>query len=291
MYLVSIIIPTYGRPENLIRAVTSCLSQSYQNCEIIVVDDNGIGTPYQYETEKLLQDILLVDERVRYYPHRKNLNGAVARNTGVRLSTGKYIFFLDDDDEFESNKVEEFLLFFERLDVKFLYSKSTKKYKGKVKSKTEYNKSGDISLDVMCSFCDLNTSSVAISKELFDLVGGFNESFSRNQDYEFILRCLKLEPISAIDRYLTIRHVDDKSNSQNYDSYLDTRINFLDCFSHQINSLRLTDRITFYSANNLELAYLAMLDNKFLYAFKHFIKVFPTPKILSIIYFKFKRKL
>ena len=97
--LVSIIIPTYKGYDTLGRSVKSVLEQSYKNIEIIIVDDNGEGSENQIKTEDVLKSFL-VDERVKYIKHKKNLNGSAARNTGFRHSNGEFIAFLDDDDEF-----------------------------------------------------------------------------------------------------------------------------------------------------------------------------------------------
>ena len=56
--LVSVIIPTFARPENLMRAINSVVNQSYPNIQIIVVDDNGWETKYQKETESLLSELI-----------------------------------------------------------------------------------------------------------------------------------------------------------------------------------------------------------------------------------------
>ena len=59
MNLVSVVIPTYSRPDNLRRAIDSVLNQTYPNIEIIIVDDNGIGTKYQKMTEEAIKDYIV----------------------------------------------------------------------------------------------------------------------------------------------------------------------------------------------------------------------------------------
>ena len=103
--LVSVIIPTFSRPYNLERAIKSTLSQTYKNIEIIIVDDNGIGSKYQIETEKAIRNYIKKGE-VKYIKHDINKNGATARNTGLKASKGIYVNFLDDDDEFLPDKIK-----------------------------------------------------------------------------------------------------------------------------------------------------------------------------------------
>ena len=72
--LISIIIPTYQRPDNLLRAISSAQKQTYPNIEIIVVDDNGIDSKWHYETEKILSSFtrlvaLFLDSRIHYSLH------------------------------------------------------------------------------------------------------------------------------------------------------------------------------------------------------------------------------
>ena len=96
--LVSVIIPTYGGGEYLKRCIESVLAQTYPNIEVVVVDDNGLGTPNQLLTQKVMQEFK-DDTRVKYVCHEINKNGSAARNTGFRNSKGEYICLLDDDDE------------------------------------------------------------------------------------------------------------------------------------------------------------------------------------------------
>lgn len=90
----SVIIPTYNRGHLLTRAITSVLEQTYRGFEIMVVDDGSNDG-----TEEIIKKFHKHDTRVRYVTHDKNKGGAAARNTGVKESRGKYIAFLDSDDE------------------------------------------------------------------------------------------------------------------------------------------------------------------------------------------------
>lgn len=104
MKKVSVIMPTYKRNDYIIRALESVLAQDYPNVEVVVVDDNGIGTDDQIATEKKLRKY--IDEnRIVYIKNEKNQGGAFARNHGIEKSTGDYITFLDDDDEYLPGKI------------------------------------------------------------------------------------------------------------------------------------------------------------------------------------------
>ena len=101
---VSVVIPTYRRPELLGRALQSVLEQSFQNFEVVVVDDNTRGLPAQQATEKLIKTHLN-DPRIRYVVNNDSVGGAEARNIGIREARGEYIAFLDDDEDWEAQKL------------------------------------------------------------------------------------------------------------------------------------------------------------------------------------------
>ena len=111
--LVSIIIPTYKRSNMLSRTIESVLNQTYQNIEIIVVDDNDKNTTYRKDTEIVMRKYK-DNYKVKYIKHDKNMNGAVARNTGIRVSKGEYIGFLDDDDIFYKEKIQKQVEYLEK---------------------------------------------------------------------------------------------------------------------------------------------------------------------------------
>ena len=92
MCQVSVIIPTYRRPEFLRKAIESVLRQTFRDFELIVVDDFSGGN-----TSEVVRTF--TDTRIRFVQHKTRRGGAVARNTGIGKAQGKYIAFLDDDDE------------------------------------------------------------------------------------------------------------------------------------------------------------------------------------------------
>ncbi|TFZ41213.1 glycosyltransferase family 2 protein [Soehngenia longivitae] len=104
--LVSVVIPTYKRPLYIERAIESVINQTYDNIEIIIVDDNGLGSENQRNTEKVLEKYI-INKKIKYIINKENVGGAVSRNNGVAHASGKFISFLDDDDTYEPNKIME----------------------------------------------------------------------------------------------------------------------------------------------------------------------------------------
>ena len=94
--LVSVIVTSYNGSDSIARAIESVKKQTYKNIEILVVDDNGLGSEEQVKTEKIVSTF----SDVKYIAHEVNKNGSAARNTGAREAKGEFYCFLDDDDEF-----------------------------------------------------------------------------------------------------------------------------------------------------------------------------------------------
>ena len=106
--LVTAVICTYKRANLVTRAIRSVQNQTYNNIEIIVVDDASPDN-----TGKVIAG--LADRRVRYIRHEQNKGLPAGRNTGIRAAKGSYIAFLDDDDEWKANKIELQLQFLKKL--------------------------------------------------------------------------------------------------------------------------------------------------------------------------------
>lgn len=99
--LVSVVIPTYDRPEYLKRAVRSVIEQTYPSIELLVIDD-GSPTPAAETVNTIDTDGI---SQVNCIRHDGNRGANAARNTGIRRATGRFIAFLDDDDQWLPGKV------------------------------------------------------------------------------------------------------------------------------------------------------------------------------------------
>ncbi|WP_445240421.1 glycosyltransferase family 2 protein [Microcoleus vaginatus] len=96
--LISVIIPAYNGDRYIVQAVESALGQTFNNLEIIVVDDGSTD-----RTQQVLQPYL---DRIRYI-YQKNQGVGVARNQACQLARGKFLAFLDADDYFLPSKLEK----------------------------------------------------------------------------------------------------------------------------------------------------------------------------------------
>lgn len=102
---ISVIIPVYNVKEYLKECIDSVINQSYKNLEIILIDDGSTDG-----SEKICDDYKNNDDRI-VVVHKKNGGLASARNKGIEVSTGEYLFFIDSDDFIELNTLEELYKF------------------------------------------------------------------------------------------------------------------------------------------------------------------------------------
>ena len=103
---VSIIIPTYNRERLVCKAINSVLRQTYSDYELIVVDDGSVD-----QTPRAVSQFQ--DPRIRYLCQHINAGECAARNIGLTAAQGRYIAFLDSDDEWLPNKLEKQVKYFE----------------------------------------------------------------------------------------------------------------------------------------------------------------------------------
>lgn len=183
---VSVIITSHKGSQTIERAVNSVLNQDYENIELIVVDDNGIGTKEQLKTEYVL-DGYIKSNKIIYIAHKTNRNGSVARNTGFRASKGSYVGFLDDDDMYCSGKIKASVNALENLDDTWgaVYTNVEIRYDANRIYQIKSNKKGNILYDTLKHTIFMNPSTLLIRRQVVELMNGFDESFLRHQDFEY----------------------------------------------------------------------------------------------------------
>lgn len=243
-HLVSVIIPTYSRPDFIIRSIKSVLTQSYPNIEIIVVDDNGIGTIHQKETETILLPYIKANS-IKYIAHSINKGGSAARNTGLNTSNGEYVTFLDDDDEMDPRKIEYQVNAIEQSgqpNVMAAYCSCVIKKGDRIITKKMAYKNGNFHDDMLRKKFGLGSgSNLLLKSEAAKKIGGYDESFIRHQDIEFTIRYFRHYNIVAVPDVLLIKHNDTKPRRPNARDYLKIEEHFLSYFKSDIQTLKKTD--------------------------------------------------
>jgi len=178
--LVSVVVTTCNRKGMLKRALDSVINQSYQNLEIIVIDD-GEALSAKDTCENYN------DSRIRYYNNEINLGACASRNRGISLANGAYITGLDDDDSFTVNRIESLS---SQYDSRYSFVTSNTleiKIKGDKKLFSRRREIGQ--KDMLWGNC----VGTQIFTETFKLkeIGGFDESLSSAQDADVWLRMLE----------------------------------------------------------------------------------------------------
>lgn len=208
--MISVIIPTYGKPALLENAIKSVIRQTEEDWELIIVDDNDPSTEARRQTEALVKEYVNKDRRISYYQHFKNRNGAVARNTGIRYAKGNYIAFLDSDDEYIEDRLKRCRASLEGChDPHFggVYTGCEFRKNGKCFHREQNIKAGNYLVDTLaCTFKFCSGSNLFIKADIVHELNGFDENFIRHQDYEFLVRFFQKYQILAIPDILLIKN-------------------------------------------------------------------------------------
>ena len=211
----SVIIPTYNRAHFIKKAINTVLEQTYQDFEIVIVDDGS-----KDNTEEVVNGIK--DDRIRYIKHEKNKGEAGARNTGIKNSKGEYIAFLDTDVTWSRDKLERQFNILESspedvgvvfTGVEFIDYKTQE-----VASRWIIRE--NVNEKVFDSIAGApDPPSMFIRKSAFLDVGLFDESIPFNVDTEMDIRLAKKYKFVLIDEFLTFSTVNHErlSNSPDID--------------------------------------------------------------------------
>lgn len=244
MIKVSVVIPTYKRSEDICRAVDSVLSQTIDSFEVIVVDDNGVGTPDGEKTAQMMSRYS-DDARVVYCRHETNKNGSAARNTGIAVARGKYVAFLDDDDTFRPERLERMYDRMETLDDTWgaCYTGYVKHMAdGTLQYSAERNE-GDLFVQALMRALYIGTgSNLFFRKSVVDEIGFFDESFRRNQDLEYLVRVLKKYKMAYVDEVLMDAYYDIRTSRLTFAQSWEREQKFRENFACHLETLSARDK-------------------------------------------------
>ena len=201
--LISVVIPTFERPDLLERACLTVRNQTYKNIELIVVDDNSIKS-YQEALAKVK------DFDIKYFKRNKNGGGSAARNTGIKMSAGKYIAFLDDDDIWESTKLEKQMALMTR-EIQAAHCG----YKLKSNSKIRIESRKIITFDDLKENNKLASTSGMMCKASILREVMFDENLHRSQDWDIYLRISKITSFAYAQEPLYIYDDGDHARMSN----------------------------------------------------------------------------
>ncbi len=190
--LISVIIPTYKRTKTLKSAIESIMKQTYENLEIIVVDDNGADSKYRKSVEAIMEQYQK-NSKINYVKNEKNMGGAAARNIGIQAAKGEYLAFLDDDDTYYPEKIEKQAEIFRNsqdaeLALVYCYVEQFDE-SGKVNYVLKKQLRGNCLYEAMCIDCLAPTSLWLVKKSAVVDVGMFSVVPSK-QDATLILKLL-----------------------------------------------------------------------------------------------------
>lgn len=196
--MISIIIPTYNRYSFLDKAIQSVLKQSYEDFELLIVDDGSNDG-----SDKLIQSFL--DKRVRCF-YQENRGVSAARNKGIIESRGDIIAFLDSDDWWKNKKLEKQLDLMKSSSCLISHTQELWYRRGKIlNQKKKHEKlAGDLFAKSL-EMCSIGASTVMMTRSLFNEVGLFDETLPACEDYDLWLRITRKYPVYLLDEVLTVK--------------------------------------------------------------------------------------
>ena len=212
---VSVVVPTYNRGWIVNEAIDSVLNQTFQQYELIVVDDGSTD-----DTKAILGEY---GNRIRVI-HQANRGVSAARNRGIRAAKEPLIAFLDSDDVWLSDKLSVQVAFFDRHPDALVCQTEEIWIRNGVRvnpGKRHRKRSGKI-FEASLALCLVSPSAVMLRKDLFETIGLFDESLPACEDYDLWLRISVNHPIHLIDQPLIVKrggHEDQLSRSWGLDRY------------------------------------------------------------------------
>jgi glycosyltransferase involved in cell wall biosynthesis len=192
--LVSVIVPTFNRPDTLAETLDSLIAQTYPHFEVLVINDGGCDVSHVIQGRD-------AQNRIRYLQRSTNRGPNTCRNEGIRASSGQYIAYLDDDDCYYPNHLATLVAVFEQSPSRVAYSdafEAQNLWTGdhRITMLRELAYSCDFDADRLALWSFIPTLCIMHHRSCLDEVGHFDESLSRCEDWEMWLRMSRHFPFA-----------------------------------------------------------------------------------------------
>lgn len=282
--LVSCVIPSYKRCDTVTRAIDSVLAQTYKNIEVCIVDDNIPDDEYSQKLQEALKKYD-GDPRVRYIAQEKHINGAVARNAGIKAADGVYIAFLDDDDEWLPEKVEKQLTVIQNdpsidgVTVLWMQCKN-----GEVKKTCPPYTGDNFQFKVFMREMSVFSSTVLIRKSAIERFGGFDGELVRHQDLQFLVDAAAESKFKVVPEYLVKLHTDSDINRPNLEKFIAAKKAFFQSVDGEYKKYSKADQKRIRNAHYFEIILMAVRAKKYWTAAKYMAKIGISPRAYKDVY-------
>ena len=269
--LVSVVIPSYKRSDTLSRAIESVLNQTYENVEILVVDDNEPGDDFSLIVNDVVESFN--SNKVILVTQPKHINGAAARNAGIKAAKGEFIALLDDDDEWHPMKIE---LQIKALEQNPSYNGCSCLYRmyqngREIKACHPYT-SEDLHYKILSRQVSVYTSTVILKKTCLFSNGLFDETLLRGQDLQLLLDFTYNDNLFVLNEYLVKLHSDSDINRPNIERVIFNKYALFEKCNRHFEKYTKSQRELAYSAHYFEIAYNALKQGKYTIAIKFILK-------------------
>ena len=216
MDLVSVIIPYFKKKKFIDYSIKSVLNQTYSNYEIILIYDDKDQVDLEF-----LKNNYDLEKKIRFLVNEKNIGAGLSRNRGIENANGKYICFIDSDDIWEKNKLENQINFMKKNEAKICHtSYNIINEKNNIIGK-RFAKNFFYYHEILKS-CDIGLSSVMLEKDLITSEINFC-NLKTKEDFVLWLKILKKgTKIFGLNEYLTSwRKTENSLSSFTFQKLLD----------------------------------------------------------------------
>lgn len=270
--LVSCIIPSYKRADTLRRAVDSVLAQTYLNIEVLVVDDNIAGDEFSKALHNIVNEYK-EDNRVKLVTQPKHINGAEARNAGIRAANGEWIAFLDDDDEWLPSKIEKQMSILKKHPEVAGASCYYNEYvAGKLVHSCPAYTTEDLNFKVLTRQIAMYTPTLLMRKDRLIDFGGFDNRLIRHQDLQLLAEFTYRNKMLVVEEFLVNVYGDSQSNRLSLENLIQVKRDYFASIANVFESYPKHKQILIKCAHYYEVAFCALKERKIGVAIKYAAK-------------------